>query len=79
MALNGDNITSYPKSTTSVYSVTFKLYQNKTLQFTTTLVNDAIFRCPAGYKSDTFEFGVAGRARVRAIHVGETPDGLRNA
>ena len=79
MALNGDNITSYPKSTTSVYSVTFKLYQNKTLQFTTTLVSDAIFRCPAGYKSDTFEFGVAGRARVRAIHVGETPDGLRNA
>jgi len=38
-----------------------------------------VFRLPSGYRSDTFEVGVSGSARVRAIHVGETPYGLRTA
>jgi hypothetical protein len=77
--LNGDNISTYPKSTAGTYSVTFKLYQNKSLIFTTTVASDDIFRCPSGYKSDTFEVEVSGRTRVRSVHIGETPDGLREA
>jgi hypothetical protein len=61
------------------YSVIFKLWQNKTLVFTETITDDSIFRCPAGYKSDTFEVSVSSSARVRSIHLGETPDGLRKA
>ena len=63
----------------STYSVVFKLWQNKNLVFTQTVTSDAIFRCPVGYKSDTFEVSVASEARVRSIHLGETPDGLRKA
>jgi len=63
----------------SAYSVVFKLFQNKSLVYTQTITNDSIFRCPSGYKSDTFEVSVASAARVRAIHLGETPDGLRKA
>jgi len=63
----------------STYTVTFRLWQNKTLVFTKALTDSSIFRCPVGYKSDTFEVSVSGPARVRAIHMGETPDGLRKA
>jgi hypothetical protein len=63
----------------STYSITFQLWQNKELVFTQILTNSKIFRCPAGYKSDTFEVSVAGVARIRAIHLSETPDGLRKA
>lgn len=63
----------------SAYTVTFKLWQDKNLVFEQTIVNDGIFRCPSGYKSDTFEVSVASSARVRSIHLGETPDGLRKA
>jgi hypothetical protein len=63
----------------AAYNVTFKLWQNKSLVFERTVTDDAIFRCPAGYKSDTFEVSVASAARVRSIHLGETPDGLRKA
>tara|TARA_R110000787_G_scaffold102880_4_gene209085 strand:- start:1169 stop:4012 length:2844 start_codon:yes stop_codon:yes gene_type:complete len=63
----------------SAYAVVFKLWQDKNLVFTQSITSDAIFRCPAGYKSDTFEVSVSGSARVRAIHMGETPDGLRKA
>jgi hypothetical protein len=61
----------------SAYPVTFKLYVDKALKFTTTISSKAIFRLPAGYKSDTFEVEVSGRARIRAIHLAETPYGLR--
>lgn len=61
------------------YPVTFSLYVDKTLKFTTTVSSNAIFRLPPGYKSDTFEVAVSGKARIRAIHLGETPYGLRNA
>ena len=63
----------------STYSLVFKLWQNKTLVYTEVITSDSIFRCPAGYKSDTFEVSVSSSARVRAIHIGETPDGLRKA
>jgi hypothetical protein len=63
----------------TAYTVAFKLYQNKALVFEQTVSNDEIFRLPSGYKADTFEVSVASPARVRAIHLGETPDGLRKA
>tara|TARA_R110002167_G_scaffold103452_1_gene267634 strand:+ start:327 stop:2936 length:2610 start_codon:yes stop_codon:yes gene_type:complete len=63
----------------STYSIVFKLFQNKSLVFTQTVTNDSIFRCPSGYKSDTFEVSVSSAARVRSIHLSETPDGLRKA
>jgi hypothetical protein len=56
--------------------LTFSLYVDKQLEFTTTLESGDIFRLPAGYKSDTFEFGVSGTIRVRSIHIGETPSTL---
>lgn len=56
--------------------LTFNLYVDKQLEFTTTLESGDIFRLPAGYKSDTFEFGVSGTIRVRSIHIGETPSTL---
>ena len=58
--------------------ITFKLYVNKELYFTTTCSNSNVFRLPSGYKSDTFEVEVGGHIRVRAVHLGETPTSLRN-
>lgn len=57
--------------------LTFKLYVNKTLLYTTTRSDSTVFRLPTGYKSDTFEVEVEGILRVRAIHLGETPTSLR--
>jgi hypothetical protein len=57
--------------------ITFHLYVDKELTFTTTLSDSNTFRLPAGYKSDTFEFGLASSVRVRAVHLGETPTSLR--
>lgn len=56
--------------------VTFKLYANKNLIFTTTRDNSDVFRLPAGYKTDTYEVEVDGTIRVRSIHLGETPSSL---
>ena len=58
--------------------VTFKLYVNKSLLFTTTESEDHVFRLPAGYKSDTFEVEVESNIRVRAIHLGNAASDLRN-
>lgn len=59
--------------------VTFKLFVEKDLVFQATIQSDDIFRLPSGYRSDTFEVEVSGSARIRAIHIGETPNGLRTA
>ncbi len=56
--------------------ITFNLYVNKQLIFTTNRNDSSIFRLPAGYKSDTFEVEVLSPVRVRAIHIAETPLGL---
>lgn len=57
-------------------ALTFNLYVNKQLIFTTTRTDSGVFRLPAGYKSDTFEVEVLAPMRVRSIHVAETPLGL---
>lgn len=67
------------KEVTGVYPVSFRLWANKQLVCNVTVSNSDIFRLPPGYRSDTFEFAVTGSARIRAIHIGETPFGLRSA
>jgi hypothetical protein len=57
--------------------ITFRLWVDKELIFFTTINDSEIFRLPTGYRTDTFEVGVEGNVRVRAIHVAETPLGLR--
>jgi len=55
----------------------FNMYVNKSLIFSKQLSADTVFRLPAGYKADVFEFEVSGNIRVRAIHYGETPLSLK--
>lgn len=60
-------------------NITFNLYVDKQLIFTTIVSDSNVFRLPSGYRTDTFEVAVTGDVRVRAIHLGETPLGLRTA
>jgi hypothetical protein len=76
--LNGDNLTQNQLPVPGFLPVTFRLWANKKLVFQGTVFDQEIFRLPSGYRSDTFEVGVAGSARIRAIHLGETPFGLRS-
>lgn len=57
--------------------ITFRLWVDKQLIFTTTVNDTDGFRLPTGYRTDTFEVGVEGNVRVRAIHLAETMLGLR--
>lgn len=57
--------------------VVFKLYAGKQLVFSATRTSDDLFRLPTGYRSDTFEVEVSNNVRVRAIHIAETPAGLK--
>ena len=60
-------------------NITFSLWVDKQLMMTTTVTDMNAFRLPTGYRSDTFEVGVEGDVRVRAIHLGETPLSLKEA
>lgn len=77
--LNGDAVTLQAIPYTSTYPLTFSLWVEGELLTTVSLTSSDIFRLPSGYRSDTFEVGVSGTARVKAIHLGETPYGLRTA
>jgi hypothetical protein len=79
MMVNGDPVTIYKKPLPVALPVVFRLWVNKQLVFQGVLYNSEIFRLPSGYRSDTFEVAVSGSARIRAIHIGETPYGLRTA
>lgn len=59
--------------------VTFTLYANKVQVFTGSVTSNDIFRLPSGYRTDTYEIRVTSNTRVRAIHAGETPQGLKTA
>ena len=76
---NGDCFTTNSKAALDTTCVTFTLWADKKLKFQTVVCSNEIFRLPSGYRSDTYEIGVSGSARVRAIHIGETPYGLRSA
>jgi len=58
-------------------SLTFRMWVDKQLIFETTVSDVSGFRLPSGYRTDTFEVGVEGNIRVRAIHLAETMLGLR--
>ena len=77
--INADGQTKFPLESTGNQPVTFKLFVDKQLIFQGTVSSDEVFRLPSGYRSDTFEVGVSGSSRIRAIHIGETPYGLRTA
>lgn len=79
MLINGDPFTRSLRPVTGEYPVTFRLWANKQLVCDVTISNSDVFRLPTGYRTDTFEVAVAGSARIRAIHIGETPFGLRTA
>jgi len=57
--------------------VQFQLYVDKTLVHSAQIADKEIFRLPTGYRSDTFEVRLTGNTRVRAIHLAETPFGLK--
>lgn len=57
--------------------ITFNLYVDKELKFSRICTSTDVFRLPAGYKSDTFEFQLESYIRVRAVHLGDTPASLR--
>lgn len=59
--------------------ITFRMWADKQLIYTTTLSNSDMFRLPTGFRTDTFEFGIEGNIRIRAIHLAETPLGLKEA
>lgn len=78
-----NEVTSLWQSTTDTWdapdALTFKLWVDKELIYTTIVNDDNTFRMPTGYRSDTFEVEVSGNIRVRALHLGETPLSLREA
>lgn len=57
--------------------ITFRLWADKQLVFTTTVDDMQGFRLPTGFRTDTYEVGVEGNIRIRAIHLSETMLGLR--
>lgn len=63
----------------TVNNITFSFWVDKQLILSTTITDMNVFRLPTGYRSDTFEVGVSGDIRVRAIHLGETPLSLKEA
>lgn len=75
--INGDPFLQPQLPIPESLPVTFRLWANKKLVFQGTVFDSDIFRLPSGYRADTFEVAVSGSARVRAIHLGETPFGLR--
>ena len=75
--INGDSgLMQNLKTIPGLQPVQFQLFADKELKTTVALTSDAVFRLPTGYKSDTWEVAVSGSARIRAIHIGETPFGL---
>jgi hypothetical protein len=57
--------------------ILFSMFVDKQIVFSALVGSSYTFRLPTGYRSDTFEFSVESDVRVRAIHLAETPLGLR--
>lgn len=83
LLLNWENVFTNWEDTTGTYELsgelTFYIWVDKNFKTSVQVFNDDVFRLPTGYRSDTFEFGVTSTIRVREIHVGETPLGLKEA
>lgn len=76
--INGDVRTQYSLEAIGAYFVNFRLWANKVIVADVVISDSEVFRLPTGYKSDTFEVAVSGSARIRAIHLADTPQGLVN-
>jgi hypothetical protein len=63
----------------SLDPIEFKFWVDKKLIYTNDIISSRVFRLPTGYRTDTFEVQVSGNVRIRAIHLGETPTGLKTA
>lgn len=79
MMFNGDPVTQYQLVLEGGVPASFRLWANGELIADVSVTNSEIFRLPSGYRSDTFEVAVSGSARIKAIHLSETPTGLRTA
>jgi len=62
---------------TDTPTITFTLWADGVEVYSNQVYNDEIFRLPRGYRSDTFEVAIEGNARIRAIHLGQTPLSLK--
>lgn len=62
---------------TDTPNITFTVWADGVQIYTNEVYNDEIFRLPRGYRADTYEFAVEGNARIRAIHLGQTPMSLK--
>lgn len=76
-----DTVTDTWESSTTQWDsdggITFKLWGDGDLVLTQALDSRSVFRLPRGYRSDTFEVGVEGSVRLKAVRIAETPTGLR--
>jgi hypothetical protein len=68
---------AYTNTWNSADEITFRMWVDKSLILETQVGTSNAFRLPSGYRTDTFEVGVEGNIRVRAIHLAETPLGLK--
>jgi hypothetical protein len=58
-------------------AITFELYADRELIFSRDVYDTNIFRLPSGYRTETYEARIYGRYRVHAVHLAETPYGLK--
>ena len=72
-----DNWNATTLSWNALSGLTFKLWVDGQLQFTRAVTSSAVFRLPTGYKTDTYAVSVESDIRVQAIHLAETPVGLK--
>ena len=76
VTVNGQTVNPTP---TPSESLQFTLYADGDVFFTKTVVDNKVFRLPAGKKYDTYAFRIAGNVPVQSIVLGETADSLRTA
>jgi len=63
----------------SAEELVFSVWADKALIYEEPVIDSSVFRLPTGYRTDTFEVGISGNIRVRAIHLAETSIGLKEA
>lgn len=68
-SLNGSAVKNLPTITWD--SLTFILYIDNAIKFSKTIIDNKMFRLPAGYKSDNAAFRVTGNVTVKSFAVAE--------
>lgn len=75
--INGDPFTIDLMVLTGIYPVNFKLWANGVLVLSANIENSDVFRLPTGYLAEKVEFSVSGSARIKAVHIADTPQALQ--